>query len=76
MYKLAFVLVLHLLLTLRISGEKLLVRQTANGPLEGIDEISSLGQSYYAFKGIPFAEPPITGTDPYTGKRVDRRFKV
>lgn len=26
--------------------------------------------------GVPFASPPITGTDPYTGEEVDRRFKV
>lgn len=52
------------------------VRQTANGPIEGIKQISSLGQKYYAFRGVPYAEPPITGEDPYTGKQVDRRFKV
>lgn len=52
------------------------VRRTLNGPVEGITEISVLGQTYYAFKGIPFAEPPITGRDPYTGEHVDRRFKV
>lgn len=52
------------------------IRQTCNGPVEGIELISSLGQKYYAFKGIPFAETPITGTDPYTGEQVDRRFKV
>lgn len=53
-----------------------LIRQTANGLVEGIEQVSSLGQKYYAFKGIPFAAPPITGIDPYTGERVDRRFKV
>lgn len=52
------------------------IRQTQNGPVEGIEEISSLGQKYYAFRGIPFAESPITGSDPYTGDQVDRRFKV
>lgn len=52
------------------------VRQTTNGPVEGIELQSSLGQKYYAFKGIPFAELPITGTDPYTGEQIDRRFKV
>lgn len=51
------------------------VRQTSNGPVEGITLTSSLGQKYYAFKGIPFAEPPITGKD-HTGEYVDRRFKV
>lgn len=53
-----------------------IIRQTTNGPVEGIERISSLGQKYYAFEGIPYAEPPITGTDPYTGEKVDRRFKV
>lgn len=52
------------------------VRRTLNGPIEGIVQTSSLGQKYYAFRGIPFAEPPITGIDPYTGEKVDRRFKV
>lgn len=52
------------------------VRQTNNGPVEGIEILSSLGQKYYAFKGIPYAEPPITGIDPYTSEKVDRRFKV
>lgn len=52
------------------------LRQTLNGPVEGVEEISSLGQKYYAFRGVPFAEPPITGIDPYTGEYVDRRFKV
>lgn len=53
-----------------------LVRQTNNGPVEGIQQTSSMGQKFFAFKGIPFAEPPITGKDPYTNKQVDRRFKV
>lgn len=52
------------------------IRQTLNGPVEGIVQTSVLGQLFYAFLGIPFAEPPITGIDPYTGERVDRRFKV
>lgn len=53
-----------------------LLRQTTHGPVEGVELTSSLGQKYYAFRGIPFAEPPITGIDPYTGEQVDRRFKV
>lgn len=53
-----------------------LLRQTTHGPVEGVVLTSSLGQKYYAFRGIPFAEPPITGIDPYTGEKVDRRFKV
>lgn len=52
------------------------VRETNNGPVESIEQISSLRQKYYAFRGISFAEPPITGVDPYTGEKVDRRFKV
>ena len=53
-----------------------LIRQTLNGPVEGVAQTTILGQVIYAFLGIPFAEPPITGTDPYTGQQVDRRFKV
>lgn len=52
------------------------IRRTTNGPIEGIVQNSSLGQSYYAFKGVRFAEAPITGIDPLTGQKVDRRFKV
>lgn len=52
------------------------LRQTTHGPVEGIEETSVLGQKYYAFRGIPYAAPPITGIDPYTGEKVDRRFKV
>lgn len=59
-----------------IPNEQLVIRQTTNGPVEGTVLTSSLGHKYYAFMGIPFAEPPITGKDPYTGQIVDRRFKV
>lgn len=59
-----------------LNVQSISVRQTANGPVEGIEQVSSLGQKYDAFRGIPFAEPPITGIDPYTGEKVDRRFKV
>lgn len=52
------------------------IRQTTNGPVEGIVLTSIMNQEYYAFKGIPYAEPPITGIDPYTDQMVDRRFKV
>lgn len=52
------------------------VRITANGPVEGIEQMSSLQQKYYAFRSIPYAEAPISGKDPYTGQYVDRRFKV
>lgn len=59
-----------------VGCNKPLVRQTANDPVEGIAQTTSLGQQYYAFKGVPFAETPVTGKDPYTGEQVDRRFKV
>lgn len=62
------------ILTVQCSSST--VRQTTHGLVEGTEQISSLGQKYYAFKGIPYAEPPITGIDPYTSERVDRRFKV
>lgn len=53
-----------------------LVRQTANGPVEGIERTTVLGKKYYAFRGVPYAEVPITGIDPYTGEKIDRKFKV
>lgn len=53
-----------------------ILKWTANGPVEGIEQISLLNQKYYSFRGIPFAAPPITGIDPFTGESVDRRFKV
>lgn len=53
-----------------------LVRQTKNGPVEGVEMETISGQTFYAFKTIPYANPPITGRDPYTGEIVDRRFKV
>lgn len=52
------------------------VRQTRNGPIEGLEEISVLGKKYYSFRRVPYAEIPITGNDPHTGAEVDRRFKV
>ncbi|XP_055312058.1 esterase B1-like isoform X2 [Sitodiplosis mosellana] len=51
------------------------VRQTTNGPVEGTEQTSFFGKKYYSFRGIPYAEVPITGNDPYTGETVDRRFK-
>lgn len=53
-----------------------IIRRTQNGPVEGIKMRSALNQSFHAFLGIPYAEPPITGTDPYTGEQIDNRFKV
>lgn len=68
--------VLFFILILNVHCNPSTIRQTQNGPIEGVEMTSSLKQKYYAFKGIAYAEPPITGTDPYTGKQVDRRFKV
>lgn len=78
MCRAAVVLLSFLLLVFRVSSNDSLptIRQTENGPVEGIEKFSSLGQKYYSFRGVPYAEPPITGTDPYTGEQVDRRFKA
>lgn len=65
-----------LLLSTKTFHDLSTIRKTLHGPVEGIAETSALGQTYYAFRGIPFAQPPITGRDPYTGEQVDRRFKV
>lgn len=73
MYRVFFVLLFAVSI---VCCSSLIVRQTKNGPIEGIEQTSSLGQKYFAFKGVPYAEPPITGIDPFTGKNVDRRFKV
>lgn len=59
-----------------VFSEKPTVRLTKNGPVEGLEMTSALGQKYYGFRGIPYAESPITGIDPHTGETVDRRFKV
>lgn len=74
-----FLLLLFLQFVLNVVQSdlpKTIIRQTSNGPIEGVEQISSLKQKYYAFRGIPYAEPPITGNDPYTGEKIDRRFKV
>lgn len=70
------ILVSFLLFTKNIYCDTPTLRMTTNGPVEGIEQISILGQKFYSFRGVPFAAPPITGIDPYTGKFVDRRFKV
>ncbi|XP_031639929.1 esterase B1-like [Contarinia nasturtii] len=59
-----------------VQCDELTIRKTNNGPVEGIKQTSLLGKKYYAFRGIPYAEAPITGKDPYTGAEVDRRFKA
>lgn len=76
MHRFYFVSVLILLFVMNVYCDSTTIRQTQNGPVEGIEKISSLKQKYYAFRGVPFAEPPITGRDPYTDEQVDRRFKV
>lgn len=65
-----------LLPVLIASCDSSIVRQTKNGPVEGLEQISVLGKKYYSFRGVPYAEVPITGIDPHTGDLVDRRFKV
>lgn len=76
MFDLSYVSLSVLLVVQSVCCNSPTVRQTANGPVEGIELVSSLGQKYYAFKGVPYAEPPITGNDPYTDEKIDRRFKV
>lgn len=65
-----------LFFVLNVHGDQSTIRFTGNGPVEGAIKKSVFGQKYHSFRGIPYAEPPITGIDPYTGQRVDRRFKV
>lgn len=66
-----------LLLLQYVQCDRPTLRQTANGPVEGIEfTIPFNSTKVYAFLSIPYAKPPITGKDPYTGELVDRRFKV
>lgn len=68
---------LSLLLMLQyVTCARPTLRQTVNGPVEGVEMRTSSGKPLYAFISIPYANPPITGRDPYTGEVVDRRFKV
>lgn len=76
MHRFRFITLVIYIFVHHVCCELPTIRNTSNGPVEGIEQTSSLGQKYYAFRGIPFAEPPITGRDPYTGEQVDRRFKV
>lgn len=76
MKRLFSVLASFLAIILNVHCNPSTIRQTANGPVEGIEQTTLLGQKFYAFKGIPYAEAPLTGADPYTGESVDRRFKV
>lgn len=52
------------------------IRQTTNGPVEGIVLPTILGKNCTAFFSVPYAEPPITGKHPQTGQMLDNRFKV
>ncbi len=70
------VLAFTLLLCVHYSQSDPLKRLTANGYVRGNEKRSSMGQKYYSFRSVPYAEVPITGKDPYTGVTVDRRFKV
>lgn len=70
------VFLLFLTIVHYVQCKRPIIRQTANGPVEGFEKKTILGQTYYSFLAIPFANPPITGKDPYTGDFVDRRFKV
>lgn len=76
MHQILFVLLTLQFSILDVRCNSPFIRQTLNGPVEGIKQTSIFGQKYYAFRGIPFAEAPITGPDPYTGVQVNRRFKV
>lgn len=76
MYELCHALMVSIFFLASVSCDSLTVRQTTNGPIEGIEKATSLGQKYYSFRGIPYAEAPITGKDPFSGEEVDRRFKV
>lgn len=58
-----------------VQCKRPIIRQTVNGPVQGILHKHSFGEAY-AFLAIPYAKPPITGQDPHTGQMVDRRFKV
>lgn len=76
MHKLILMWVPMIFLIANVHCNPPTIRRTSNGPIEGIELNTSLGQPYYAFKGVRFAEAPITGTDPLSGRKVDRRFKV
>lgn len=75
MYRFSELISVLLLISI-VHSDSSAIRQTQNGPVEGLEEISVLGKKYYSFRGVPYAEVPITGIDPYTGAEVDRRFKV
>lgn len=79
MSELIYVVVVFSLLTIADnvrSQTDPLFRETANGFVKGAMKYTSMGQKYYSFRSVPYAEPPVTGQDPYTKQTVDRRFKV
>lgn len=43
-----------LLFALGVHCDPATLRQTLNGPVQGVERTSVLGQKYYAFEGIPF----------------------
>lgn len=40
------------LLVLSVKCDSMIVKQSKSGPIEGIERTSSLGQQYYAFRGV------------------------
>lgn len=47
-------------------SENTIIVQTTKGPVKGISKTSIVGEDYYRFRGIPYAQPPVG----------DLRFKV
>lgn len=77
-YALLIVVILNVVLVLfffKYNYSSIIV-QTTHGPVESVKYMTIFNQKCHIFKGIPYAAPPITGIDPYTGQKVDRRFKV
>ncbi|XP_037033649.1 venom carboxylesterase-6-like [Bradysia coprophila] len=74
MFSFVYVLLIFSLQLFNVRSN--IIRKTTSGDVKGIEQTSSLGQKYYAFRSVPYAEVPITGIDPYTGHKVDRRFKA
>lgn len=46
-------------LHLAVNMSKSLVVETCTGKVEGCLDKSSLGPEFYAFRGVPYAEPPV-----------------
>lgn len=73
MFSLIYVLLVFSLLLSAVRSN--ILRNTENGKVKGKEDISSLGQKYYAFRSVPYALPPINGFDDDIGV-INRRFKV